>query len=116
MNKILTKIEKTNFFLTILLLPMSFILGSWKMMVSLFLGFLIAGSNYWVLKRSIMSLLQNTPNKSIFLFILGAKYMVLLTFIGFLIIYFDLQMLGLLVGVSTLVLAILWNTVLHGFK
>lgn len=115
-------IEKTNIILMLLAFAGSF-LYSLSVSISLFFGFLVMKIDFWVLKKMIYRLIQNSPARAVIGILLGLKYVALFTILGIVIVYFDLHPGGLLVGVSTLVVSIVlfgakqaWNMVLLGLE
>jgi len=79
--------------------------------LSIFIGFLFSVANYWILKRLLGNVflgsktsLGMTPIKLISLLVI--KYIAMFALLGLCVIYFNLHLLGLLIGVSSLVLAI----------
>ena len=115
-KEILLKIEKINFILGGMALLGSLYWTSPKLSFSILAGFLIVFINFWLLKTIIFKLLQEKSNKLRLAVVLGIKYVLLLALIGISITYFNLHVGGLLIGISTLVIAIIWNTVLIGIK
>src|SRR3989338_849219 len=108
-------IEKLNWTIGAAFLIGSIYWTSWKLSLSIFLGFLIIAVNFWALKKAIFSAFQKQGSKTGLAISMGFKYMVLFGSIGFSIIYFDLHVVGLLVGISTLVIAIMAFAVKQSF-
>lgn len=99
-------IEKLNGVVGALLLGGSLYWMSWRLSLSILIGFLIIATNFWFLKKIIFSAFQKQKSKLRVAVALGVKYVLLFVSIGLSVIYFDLHMVGLLVGISTLVISI----------
>ena len=115
-KKVLVGVEKANVFLASVAVLVSLYGRSFKLTFSIFLGFFIVAINFWFLKKIIFDLMDSKSNKVRLAVMLGIKYVMLLGLLGISIVYFNLHLVGLLVGISTLVIAIIWNTVLLGIK
>ncbi|MBI3018866.1 MAG: ATP synthase subunit I [Deltaproteobacteria bacterium] len=88
---------------------------SWKLSLSILIGFLIIAANFWFLKRIISSAFQRQGVKLKLAAALGIKYLLLFVSVGLAIIYFDLHVVGLLVGISTLVISIMAFAIKQSF-
>ncbi len=108
-------IEKMNIWAGALFLGGSLYWKSWRLSLSILIGFLIVVVNFWFLKKIIFSAFQKQSSKFKLAITLGLKYVVLFVSVGFSIIYFDLHMVGLLIGISTLVISIIGFAVKQAF-
>ena len=92
-------IEKLNWGIGAALLGGSLYWASWKLSLSILGGFLIMAINFLFLKKIIFSAFQKRGSKARLAIVLGLKYVLLFVSVGFSIIYFDLHLIGLLVGI-----------------
>lgn len=108
-------IERSNIIVGVILLIGSLYWASWKLTLSILMGFLIVGANFWILKKVVLKAFHQSAQGGAWTqgsgFKLGmalvVKYLLLFMSVGFAIIYFDLHIMGLLVGISTLVISIM---------
>lgn len=101
-----------------------FIIGSlywmsWKLTLSILVGFLVVGANFWFLKKIILAAFHQgvraQGSKLKLGVALAVKYLLLFVSVGLSIIYFDLHMIGLLIGISTLVISIMAFAIKQSF-
>ena len=112
-------IERLNGVIGVAFLMGSVYWMSWKLTLSILIGFLVVGANFWFLKKIISAAFHQsarTQSSKLKLGIaLAVKYLVLFVSVGLSIIYFDLHMIGLLVGISTLVISIMIFAIKQSF-
>ncbi len=112
-------IEKTNGLMGAGLLLVSLYWMSWRLSLSILIGFLIAAANFWVLKKVILKAFQKQSSGQVGKLKLGMalvfKYLLLFVSVGLSIIYFNLHMGGLLIGMSTLVISMMMLGLKHIF-
>lgn len=113
-DKYLMAVEKNHIWISILFIFGSLFFRQWKMTFSVFLGVVIIMSSFWCLKKFILNWTQKTFSTTKLFFGLLAKYLLLMGILGGTIIYFDLHMIGLLIGISTLFMAIVMATIREG--
>lgn len=108
-------IEKTTIILAAIFSIGSLYYTSFKLTLSIVLGFLIVQINFWLLRRIVFGLIRTQPKKAKLLIGLALKYILLFSMLGAAIFYFNLHVIGLLVGISTLVVAIVLLGVKEAF-
>lgn len=87
----------------------SLFFDSYVLTLSIFLGFAFMKVNFWLLQMIISPLLRSSETeikKGRFVVVLMTKYIGLIGAVVLLLYYFDLQVIGLLIGMTTLVAAI----------
>jgi hypothetical protein len=122
MNKALFQwIDRATALLLVGALLASLIFKQLSLTTSILLGGGLAWINFWLLRTVIMGLVLKTASKKRLIGLLMFKYLGVIIVLMGMLIYFNLHAGGLLIGVSTLVVAVLlhslrqlWNTDLHG--
>ena len=83
---------------------------------SILLGFLIVWVNFGLLKRAVLGGAEKNISKTRLSVLLIGKHLVLMAILGAAILYFNLHPMGLLIGVSTLVMAIILFALKEGLQ
>lgn len=94
--------------LTLILASLFF--NSFGLTLSIFLGFIFMKVNFWLLQRVLSPLLRSSGTEmrtGRYVMILITKYIGLIAVGALLLYYFDLHAVGLLIGMTTLVGAII---------
>jgi hypothetical protein len=107
MSKKLTWIDYINIALCAAFLLGSLYFKSFQLTFSIFLGSVIITSNYWLLKRLYFRLISGGVNPLFLGLSFFLKYMLLIALLALSVLYFNLHMMGLLIGISTLVVAVM---------
>lgn len=122
-NGKIQRIEKGNIVVATILSILAFSFVSMSMAISIAVGALIAALNFSLLRILMAGLLFGVGNKTFLALLLFLKFMILFGVLAVAIIYFDLHLLGILIGLSSLVISIfgvffktLWNMDLRGFN
>ncbi|MBI2646395.1 MAG: ATP synthase subunit I [Deltaproteobacteria bacterium] len=112
-------IERVNALIGGIFLIGSLYWMSWKLTLSILTGFLVVGANFWFLKKIILAAfyqgVRAQGSKLKLGVALAVKYLLLFVSVGLSIIYFDLHMIVLLVGISTLVISIMTFAIKQSF-
>lgn len=74
--------------------------------LSILLGFFLVWANFWLLRKLVAGLLHKNIGRTRLFLIFIVKYIGLMGLLGGSIIYFDLHLIGLLIGVSSLMVAV----------
>jgi len=105
---VLKRIEKLNIIIGILLVAVSFII--WqdsKLSLSLALGSVIGGANFWMLVKLVGKIFGDGPSKWRFGLAIVLKFLVLILVLWLVVNRFPVHMIAFLVGLSTIVLAVI---------
>ena len=110
----LGKIYRNQIFFTVACICASLFWKSAPLSLSILFGAVVSLSNLWMLERIYRQILLGPQNKGILFASVLGKYLLLIGILGISIVYFNLHLVGLLIGLSTLIGAILWTTVFNG--
>lgn len=95
--------------IVLIMMLASLFFGSFVLTFSIFLGFAFMKVNFWLLQMILSPLLRSSETgikKGRFVVVLMTKYIGLIGAGALLLYYFDLHLIGLLIGMTTLVTSI----------